>query len=400
MGKGKTSAAIEYINSHPGQRFLYITPFLTEVERVRVSCPAAAFETPEPRGSKLADIKRLLSEHCNVTSTHALFSYFDAEVEELIRGGGYTLFMDEVSDVVHQLKISDDDFGTLLEKYTTRDEDGKLVWTADSYNGVFNPYRNILKNNSLIFCSEGAAVWMFPPEIFRAFNDVFVMTYMFRHQLQRCYFDFYGIDYEYIWVERSGDGRYMFSDRQVLYDQTEYAPLIHLLNDPKANAVGESATALSKTWYIHAKDEALSELKRNASTFFRRRARCKSRDCMWTTFQDFRSCIAGDGFAKGFLSCNARATNEYKNRTAAAYLVNRYMNPVVKNFFHNNGIEIDDDGFALSEMVQWIWRSAIRDGKEITLYIPSARMRGLLMGWLGIETEGSMQWQKEELNGK
>ena len=41
-----------------------------------------------------------------------------------------------------------------------------------------------------------------------------------------------------------------------------------------------------------------------------------------------------------------------------------------------------DDEYALSEMIQWIWRSAIRDGKEIWVYIPSRRMRELLKKWL------------------
>ena len=33
-------------------------------------------------------------------------------------------------------------------------------------------------------------------------------------------------------------------------------------------------------------------------------------------------------------------------------------------------------------MIQWIWRSAIRDGKEVWVYVPSRRMRDLLRQWL------------------
>jgi len=36
----------------------------------------------------------------------------------------------------------------------------------------------------------------------------------------------------------------------------------------------------------------------------------------------------------------------------------------------------------LSEMVQWVWRSAIREGNEIVLYVPSERMRNLFTNWL------------------
>ena len=54
----------------------------------------------------------------------------------------------------------------------------------------------------------------------------------------------------------------------------------------------------------------------------------------------------------------------------------------LEKFFEQNGITVDEDGFALSEMLQFIWRSAIRDGKEIWVYIPSVRMRNLLEQWI------------------
>ena len=50
---------------------------------------------------------------------------------------------------------------------------------------------------------------------------------------------------------------------------------------------------------------------------------------------------------------------------------------------------MDQDGYALSEMLQWIWRSAIRDGKEINLYIPSKRMRTLLTDWIDETSQGA-----------
>ena len=50
--------------------------------------------------------------------------------------------------------------------------------------------------------------------------------------------------------------------------------------------------------------------------------------------------------------------------------------------FSRYGVSVDNDAFALAEMLQWIWRSAIRDDKSINIYIPSERMRNLLIGWL------------------
>ena len=70
------------------------------------------------------------------------------------------------------------------------------------------------------------------------------------------------------------------------------------------------------------------------------------------------------------------------------YLVNLFMNVGEKTFYHKHGIEADDDMYALSIMVQWIWRSAIRDGDEIYLYIPSRRMRSLLENWIDKTVQG------------
>jgi hypothetical protein len=58
------------------------------------------------------------------------------------------------------------------------------------------------------------------------------------------------------------------------------------------------------------------------------------------------------------------------------------MNTNEKNFYYKNGITPDEDKYALSIMIQWLWRSAIRDGREISVYIPSKRMRTLLKEWI------------------
>ena len=55
---------------------------------------------------------------------------------------------------------------------------------------------------------------------------------------------------------------------------------------------------------------------------------------------------------------------------------------MIKGYFEDRGIKVQEDLHALSEMVQWIWRSQIRRGDPITVFIPSERMRSLLIDWL------------------
>ena len=55
---------------------------------------------------------------------------------------------------------------------------------------------------------------------------------------------------------------------------------------------------------------------------------------------------------------------------------------VIKQFFKENGVNINEDLYATSELIQWLWRSRIRKYESINVYIPSKRMRSLLIDWL------------------
>ena len=49
MGTGKSSAAITYLNEHPDDRFIYITPYLDEAARIKKECPNAHFVEPSEK---------------------------------------------------------------------------------------------------------------------------------------------------------------------------------------------------------------------------------------------------------------------------------------------------------------------------------------------------------------
>ena len=126
----------------------------------------------------------------------------------------------------------------------------------------------------------------------------------------------------------------------------------------------------------------MKQLKNNTENYYQNIIKGKSKDNIYTTFEDYKSQIKGKGYTKGFIPCNSRATNEYKEKINCAYLINRYYNPMINRFFTDKGVKIEEDTWALSELIQWLFRSAIRENKEINLYIPSSRMRSLLKEWL------------------
>lgn len=388
MGRGKTSAAINFINSSDDdQKFLFITPYLTEIERIMKECPRKKFRQPYYlRGRKLEGIKELINNGCNIISTHALFQKFDLEVIDLCRAKNYTLIMDEVTDVIEKYDISDADFKVLHENFADIDEDtGLLRWKAsDDYHGKFAEEKRLCELNSLAYYGGSIMIWLFPIEAFNAFRHIYILTYMFKAQLQRYYYDYYHLPYQYIFVKGNSKDTYTFTEeKEIVNEEYNYEQLIHILYDSKLNLIGDRETDLSKAWYERNKNNSsMRQLKNNILNFFVNKRKSKTADNIWTTFKDYKKLLSGKGYGRGFVPLNMRASNDYRNRTSIAYPVNRYINPCIKQFFSKHGVKVDEDAYALSEMLQFIWRSAIRDGKEIWIYVPSVRMRTLLEQWI------------------
>ena len=388
MGSGKSTAAINYINnSSDDERFIVITPYLDEVKRYVESCKQKNFKEPlKKNGKKITDFKDLIRKGCNIVCTHALFQRFDDEIIDICKALDYTMIMDEVAEVVQEYDITSDDIHMLLSKYCYTDDDGKLIWREEfnSYHGKFYEVKNLCKLGGLAIVRDKALMWLFPVEVFKAFKRTFILTYMFDAQLQRYYYDYYGIKYRYMYVNGDDLSSYHFSEtREPRKSKYDYHKLINIIDNYKMNVIGEKSNDLSKEWYKKYKGTALmKQLQNNMINFFRHIRNDNSKDNVWTTFKDYKSCISAKGYTRGFIELNMRATNAFRDRTSVAYPVNRFFNPFIVHFFNDHGVKINEEDYALSEMLQWIWRSAIREGNEIWIYIPSSRMRGLLKKWI------------------
>lgn len=417
MGAGKTSAAINYINNTPEDiKIIYITPYITEIERIINRCKDKKFEQPRKytdKTPKMVHLKDLLNKGKNIATTHALFHHFDDEVIDLCYSQNYVLFMDEVTDVIEPYSIEKTDLEILLNKFAiVNKETGIIEWQdgQDDYNGRFKEEKRLCEMGCLAMYGDTVMLWMFPIKIFNAFRESYILTYMFGAQMQKYYYDYYGVEYKYLYTEGTNPGNYHFVEECRSYvSKYDYRKLINIIDDDKLNMIGDSNYALSKTWYKRNESNILlTQLKNNTLNFFNNKPivyneksgkweKSKSSNNIWTTFKDYKDKISGKGYAKGYIPSNMRASNEYKDRTAVAYLVNKYFNPFIKNFFVSKGIDVNEDGYALSEMLQFLWRSGIRDGKRITVYIPSIRMRNLLIDWINMQEyiEREKVWNKE-----
>lgn len=419
MGAGKTSWAIQEINEHPEESYIYCTPFLDEVSRIKDASEKKFYEPYYNGGRKIDDFNKLLLDGKNIALTHSTFSNANVDTMEYLSNGNYCLILDEVLDIlvdfndVANERISKADIKMLFkENFISVDAYGKVTWLKDSYPGskYYNVER-IAKNGSLFYLDGAMLVWQFPPQIFAMFKSVYVLTYLFEGSLLKPYFEYHNLHYEKSTVDKLENGKYTLVDWHDDKSQREkYLELVDILDDSRMNNF--NASALSKSWYLKQNRSELSVLKKNLTNYFRNITKAKSESILWTCPKDYRSELKGAGYnvvrqmtkeekklptserekqekrLKCFVPCNARATNDYADRSVLAYMFNMYANPYVKRYFSNKNkadgtnTEVNQDYLALSCLLQWVWRSRIRKGEPIKIYIPSTRMRRLFVEWL------------------
>ena len=205
MGAGKTQSIMNYIN-HSNDKFLVITPFLDEITRYRTYCKSKNFKSPkfENKKTKLDNIKYLVEKGENIVSTHALFQKFDNELIDMCRAQNYTLIMDEVANVIDEYTLTKQDFEILKNTYVTINPETKqLIWKEEysDYKGKFDNEKRLCDLGSLVCYGNDLMVWLFPIETFNSFRNIFILTYKFELQLQKYYYDYYGLQYQFWSVE-------------------------------------------------------------------------------------------------------------------------------------------------------------------------------------------------------
>ena len=101
-----------------------------------------------------------------------------------------------------------------------------------------------------------------------------------------------------------------------------------------------------------------------------------------------RPLIKGKGFSRAdWLYSDARATNDYSNKSVLIYLIGKNPNTVLWNFCHSKGVSLDKELYAIASMVQWIFRGSVRKKEKMYLIMPSKEMRDLYFKWLETSDE-------------
>jgi len=410
MGSGKTTNIIKWMNSrHKEDKFIYVSPLLSEVERggrIDQACEALplkfSFPTTEENETKSEHLLQLLQNGVNIACTHSLYLNMSEEHFKAIEDNEYIVIIDEELGVINDYDIySQSDLESLLHLgcVEKQENDGMLVWKRDDehFDNKSHAYFKFKRHveNGLIYCAKrknSMMVTQLPIKLFSVAKRTIILTYMFEGNILSSFLKLKGIRYKpFTEVEL---------DR---VDKSEIRKLITLV-EPKGKWKALDNYKLSNTWYVsngkgNAETKDILFLTKFIESFARQQD-CNYKTLMytfpkyrkWTEGSSLRKIIKPKGLIdrvdnkgnlhKCWIAVQTRATNDYAHKTHLLHLYNRYPNQSVKAYLQDYGVDIDDNVFAVSELVQWVWRSSIRNNKEIVLCLASVRMRKLFSDWL------------------
>lgn len=394
-----------YVNDNspaPAPRFLYVTPFLAEVQRAMDACPD--LDIHEPRSidgrPKWLHFEALLRDGRNIATTHALLPFLSDSGIQAIRDHGYRLIVDEALEGIdlHRTLTAKEIDHLLRERWIVVDEETAAVrWLYGDHQGHrFEDVQRLARTGSLFLAEGKVLIWEFPKKALDAFREITILTYLFEGSTLSAYLRANEYPYDVLGINQDGTLR----PREAVDEGAIKAAIrerLTLYQGPK-NAIGAyrpkgARRGCQKFTVAHLRGMTAEDMKRVATTvrmFKERDARVPAHHLGWTTFRDVQDRLTGKGFTDPacFIPVNARASNDWRHKTAMVYLANRFPNPVLVRYIEGRGQTLNADLYALSEMLQWLWRGCIRaeDGGPMTVFIPSERMRGLLSAWLETDT--------------
>jgi group I intron endonuclease len=145
---------------------------------------------------------------------------------------------------------------------------------------------------------------------------------------------------------------------------------INICQHEKLNSIGEDKFSLSKGWYNKASEKDYKIIKNNISNFY---TNITEDHIYWTCFMSYQRKVANKGYIKSFVGLQDIPKIK---RNDLAFVMNIFSNPFIKR-----ELGIYDNDYAIKILLHWILN--VSDiNKQINLYIPSLRMRNLLIDWI------------------
>lgn len=432
MGTGKSTWLAHSI-LRENKRSIIVLPRITELERYEELLADAGdlVSLSDNTGTlKEERFKDALRDAQVILITHALFErHLTFETFELVKDGGWSLIMDEVVAVFEPVKlVTGTELAGFISMGIMRKEQVSekvsqlevirktLPWYLGlpageaSANQKKMIHEAMVKDVLAVIDADGTMVcpsFSLNANRLNAFADVTVLTYPFKNSDLDYWLQIKGYAVDHMKLTRFASNNALEDFRVAAHDGRysgkDFKDLIELVGEDQTRSkdvYGCKSNHFSCTEYqrlqsptlkTHDKIQSIKKVMRNEFRNSRQRSRfVEPVDFMFTCpaeleaiWQDSRNGLPGSFIGeRTWVPFNERATNDYADRHNLAYLYNVFPFMEVEKIVEAFGLRYDRDRYALYVLIQWVWRSAIRKGERIRLYLPSKRMRDILRAWL------------------
>lgn len=372
-------------------------------------------------GAKQEGLKTLMSNKDHIVSTHNLF--LNMKLDTLQNADQYTLIIDECLDVFDKYALLPEKEVKKLLKLNilhlqedgislsfNRKKFGDMCNLSDGEDAVadtrYEELAVLCDNNQILLVNGSVLLWEFSAEILKKFKKVFILSYLFEGREMSVYLKKHKLEYEIVKEGKKG---------------SDIAHLVEVLDDSKLNSIGSGYFDLSisrtrtnrpkryepnindfkdnevkykasvKRYESYLNSVNVSELqahevndtlRKNLHSVFTTRWKAKANDRYFTCLSENKSLIGGKNYHNNWLGYSTKAVNSFSDTHHVAFLMNVFIQPYIKQVCDGTDFVVDEDLVSLSHLVQFVFRSALRKGEAIKVYIPSSRMRELFKDYL------------------
>lgn len=407
VGTGKTTTIFKWMRDNPSKRYLYVSPMLSEVEQrvpkeladLEFVYPTLDYDKEQGNASKSFSLLKHIHKGNNIAFSHVLFTQMTQEHLKLIKEKGYTLVIDEEVSFIeaYRGKYGKDDILSLEARGFIKiheDDLGRVEWLWHDIleNTAYSELKRMCEMQQL-FCAKrhrSMLVTHLPIELLASTKENILLTYMFDGSLMHSFAKLKGVEIRNF-KEDYPEVCLLKTEEQF---KEEARQLITIGSTPSTIKV-KRLGGLSTVWYEtnakrdelqlvgnalrsvvnkHSQDNMLFTMPSSSSERYIKDTKKYNPRCAV-----HRNVKTGEGY---FLYTSARATNDYSHKNVMVNAYNRFVNVSIKSYLQDYGQLVDDDKFALAEMVQWFWRSGVRKGEPVTFYFFSERMENIFTNWL------------------
>jgi len=402
-GSGKTTAMIE--GFEPEKKYLVIVPLLTEVDRIIEQSTNVKFVQPHEYdnsiGTKYASLEEHLINGRNVVSTHQLYE----DLVPLAKAGllaSYHIIIDEVPKVI-DAKV--DKSQTSINRFYIETGFMEVVGSSglvrptqkwiEAQNDVSDTLSPKILKSAMTDClylqDNSAFLRVLPQPLLEVGLSFTVMTYKAEGSMLVAYLRKLGLPFV---IERDNELEKKFREKAAELVTVEDISAISSSTKPKIGlSFNKQKEGMKNKSYCSKVTNALKNLRG------RKLQNVDAENILITCAKDawkreaLKKAANDNKYKPGPFAQNSRlwescwipnttrGTNDFAHCSHLIYLFDQYPNPFVTKWLGTFSKEFAD-AYALTELIQWVWRSRVRKGEPITVYLPSQRMFSVFESWL------------------